>query len=155
MARPGKTILIERGGSMSALNNQTRFAAHPSSTPLATSVNAGSTLFYLEPDDYIGTKLRLRCMVVTNATASVSDYTVGLYPITAVAGGAAAVTVTAGSVIAASLLTFTAPGASAMLQSTSPEFDWPTVGWYGIAIANSATGAANSTIQLTAILEAR
>lgn len=151
-----RQIIVERGAFCSALSAATRYViGRNDGTPSIAGANPGSGLFYLEPDDYIGTKLRVRVISLTNATAPVSDYIVSMHPVTAVAGGAAAVTITPGTAIAASQITITAPGISSMIQQVTPEFDWPAAGYYTMSVLASATAAANSCVQLTMQLEAR
>lgn len=155
-AQARRQLIIERGSTFTVLAASTR---HPlgwnGGVPAAASGHVGPGAFYLEPDDYIGTKLRLRVSALTNATAPVADFTIAICPITAVAGGVGVVSFTAGAVIAASQVVITAPGIGSMIRQESAEFDWPVAGWYAFSIINSAQPAANACTQLTFQLEAR
>lgn len=155
--QPRRQIVIERGATCAALSAATRFLTHPAASPPNNSVNCIPGAFVLEPDDYIGTRLRLRVISVTNATAPVSDYTMGLYPIAAgtVAGGAAVVSITLPTVLAQTQVTITQPGIGSIIRAESPEFDWPAAGLYIIGIVSGTTAQANSCVQINAYLEAR
>lgn len=153
-----RELIIERGATCAALSAATRFLAVPSQAPPNNSVNCLPGGFVLEPDDYIGTRLRLRVLAVTNAVAPVSDYTMGLYPIAAgtIVGGASVVALTAvPAVLAQTQVTVTAPAAGSIMRVEGPEFDWPAAGLYMIGIVSSAAGTANSCVQINAYLEAR
>lgn len=151
-----RQLVVERGATCNALTLGVRYAAGANNSgPLAVGSNAATGAFFLEPDDYIGTKLRLRMTVLTNAVAPVSDYSTSLVPITAVAGGAAVVSVTVGTAIVNSSATIAAPGANTLLQTVSSEFDWPSAGWYLLSVGLSANATASSASQVIIQLEAR
>lgn len=156
MARPGKTVLVERGGICNALSGPvTRYVNGTNiGAPAANTANVGGGCFLLEPDDYVGTKLRLRAIALVNTTAPVSDFTINLFPVLTLTGGAAVVGITVGLAVSPTI-TFTAPAASSFTRSDTPEFDWPAAGYYTIGIGVSATGAANSSVQIMTSLEAR
>jgi hypothetical protein len=111
----------------------------------------GGGILYLDPADYAvagkTTKYRLRAMLGTNATAPTSTFTFGLYPVTAIAGGAGVVVFTLGAVTSGSTVAFVAPGASSLNQNNSGDFTAPSDGYYvaGVAIT-VANMVANSAI---------
>ena len=126
----------------------------------AAGANGADGVFYLDPADFSGTdrtaKLRLRASVVTNATAPVSDFTFGLYPVTAAGGGAGAVSTTLGTVVSGSTAAVVAPGATSMPTAVSSgDFTCPAAGFYIIAVVISASNAANSAVALRAFLDCR
>lgn len=152
-----RQLVVERGAFCQALTGPaTRFVIGVNNgiPVIAAGTNPGAGVFYMEPDDYIDTKLRLRVIALTNATAPVQDLLVGVYPVTAVAGGVGLVNITPGAVIVPSQVNIVAPGASSIIQQVSSEFNWPAGGWYTIGIVFSATAAANSVTQLEMYLEA-
>jgi len=152
---PSRTI-VERGSLLSALAAGTRYPALMNAAPVSLGGNNAFSSFYLEPDDYIGTKLRMRLSTLSNDVASTSDYTVSLHQILTVTGGAAVVGFTVGPAIAGSTITITQPGANTALHTEGEEFSWPSVsGWFVFRIVNSVTGAASSSVQLLIQLEVR
>lgn len=123
-----------------------------------TGSNGGNGVFYLDPADWGNGRtanMRLRCLVITNATAPAANFTFGLYPVTALGGGAAAVNVTPGAVIAGSTALFTAPGATATLKADSGDFVCPAAGFYAIGLVISANAAANSSLSVRVQIDRR
>lgn len=115
-------------------------------------------VFYLDPADWPGgviKKLRLTNLVIANATAPVASFTVGLYPVSAPAGGAAAVSVTLGAVVAGSTAAVATPAASTLTKVDSAEFDCPAAGYYVICVVISAAMAASSAASVRGTLQAR
>lgn len=154
-AQKTRQLIIERGGALAAMTTGARFAiGFNGSAPVVVGANLAPGMFFLEPDDYIGTKLRIRVTALTNATAPVSDFTVALYKVTAVAGGAAVVNATV-AVVPGTSQTVTAPAISSMTRLESPDFDWPSAGWYVFSIDSSANAVASSSVQIHIQLEAR
>lgn len=146
------TQVVERQALLSALAGPaTRFAVGVITNAPQNSGNVGAGMFFLEPDDYVGYKLKLRVALYANVTASTSDFTVGLHPITAVAGGATLVTVTAGAMLTPNV-TFTAPALSTMTRLETGLFDVPVAGNYVVGVTHSATMAASSSVDITAQL---
>lgn len=148
-----------------------RAIAIPQSTAAATLVlpEGGSTglaasgtdpalgMIYVDPADYsladLTTKFRLRAALAANATAPTTNFTVGLYPVTAVAGGSNALTLTLGTVVSGSTVAFNAPSASTRAQGNSGDFTPPAAGWYALGVVLSGTNAASSRIDLSACLQ--
>lgn len=125
----------------------------------ASGATAGLSVFYIDPADFTAgtrtTKYRVRAGCLTNATAPTINYTVGLYPVTAVAGGAATVSITLGAVTAGSTVAFNAQGASTPAQGNSGDFTAPVAGYYALATVVSGTAAANSAAAVRARLQMR
>lgn len=128
------------------------------SNGVAGGSNGGNGVFYLDPADWANGRtanLRLRCVVVTNATAPACNFTFGLYPVTALGGGAAAVNVTFGTVVSGSTALFTTPAATSTLKVDSGDFTAPAAGDYAVGVVVSANAAANSSIAVRAQVERR
>lgn len=128
---------------------------------LAASATAQSpSIFYFDPTDYptwgsLTQKLRLKVYLGTNATAPGITITLGLYPVSAVAGGAGLQSYTLGTVTSGSTVAFTTPAASTRSQGTSGDFNAPSAGYYAIGVVGSGTQAANSFLSFSAHLQAR
>lgn len=138
----------------------TLFVPEGSLAELAAGTNHSPvSVVYLDPADFavagMTTKYRLRASVLSNATGAGVNLTFGLYPITACAGAANAVTMTAGTVQAGSTVLFTTPAASTPVQGNSGDFTAPAAGWYAIGVVISGTTAAGSVEDVTACLQAR
>lgn len=127
--------------------------------PMATGVASANTIpiIPINPSWYSvagkTTQLRLITIVGVNATAPVSNFTFGLYPITASAGGAGLISHTAGAVVASSTALHTAPAAGARSYVSSSSFTPPAFDSYGIGVVTTATIAASSFLNLTAFLQ--
>lgn len=127
----------------------------------ATSTAAGMQLFYFASADYSVagipvTKFRLRAQLLANATAPTVSYTVGLHPVTAVAGTSGNLSYTMGGAVTGSTIAFTTPGASSRNQSDSGDFLASVLTdsqYYAIGVVPSGAGAANSVLGLTAQLQ--
>lgn len=120
----------------------------------------GYGVFYFDPADFTAgsrtTKLRLRVALMTNATAPAATFTVGLYPVSAVAGGTfISLTATLGTVVAGSSVTFTTPSASTRSQGNSGDFPAPAAGFYVLGVVLSATPAGPSSEAINATLQLR
>lgn len=124
---------------------------------IETGVVVGPHSFYVASADYAITgrtpKLRVRAQCHTNATAPAITLTVGLYPITASAGGSDQNVITLGSVVAGSTVAFASPGASASNQGNSGDFSLPADGHYALGVALSGTQATNASVSLAAQLQ--
>lgn len=122
------------------------------------ATNFPVTLFRFVAADYaigsLTTKLNLRSIVSTNATASTRNFVVGLYPVT-VAGTTDILTYTLGTVVASSTATHTAPSASTNDVGTSGDFTIPSDGVYALGFTLSGTLANNSAVQVSAQLRVR
>jgi len=117
------------------------------------------SLLYLDDANYavagVSLKLQVRGQLHTNATAPAITFTFGLYPITAVAGGASNLTYTAGAVVSGSTVAFASPGASSQNGSSSGDFAFPADGFYALGVVFSGTSAASSAFGLTTQLQLR
>lgn len=137
--------------------NTTAKLVRPDGTAHTTTAAFPWVGLYLDPADYEipgkEAQLRTRVQMFTNATAPGINVAIGLYPITAVAGGAGVITRTLGTRVTDSHVTFNAPGASSMFNATSPVYDLPSAGHYGIGSIGNAAQAANSFIAFEAQLQ--
>lgn len=119
----------------------------------------GLGTFYFDPADYAvpgqAAKLRLAAHVITNATAPACNFTFGLYPVSASAGGAASVSVTAGTIVTGSTAAVTAPALGTRSRTETADFDAPAAGWYALMVTLSADMAASSAAVVRAVLKAR
>lgn len=108
--------------------------------------NGAQNPFYLDPADYLltgyTTKIRLRVVVETNATAPAVNFTLGLYSITASAGGAGANALTLSNITNATAIN--TPGASSRNNQTSTEITMPAAGYVIAGLTLSGTTAASS-----------
>jgi hypothetical protein len=100
------------------------------------------------------TKLRLRAQVASNATASGVTFSFGLFPVT-VAGGANALTYTAGTIVSGSIAIIATPSASTVAQTGNTDFTIPSDGAYLLAVVTNATLATNSAVSCHAQLQVR
>jgi hypothetical protein len=114
---------------------------------------------YLDPADYavpgLTTKYRIRASLLTNATAPAITFTFGLYPITAVAGGANKTKLTKGTVTTGSTVAFATQAKELRAQGVSTEFTAPAAGYYAIGIVLSGTAAVSSHELASAHLQVR
>lgn len=84
-----------------------------------------------------------------------SKLSLGVYPITAAAGGSGVLSETIGTVVSGSTVAFTTPSASSQNQGNSGDFTVPADGYYAIGVVGSGTQASNSYLGLTAQLQTR
>lgn len=150
-------VLPWRGGQLVSAVLAT-YVLLPASVTAAANNPSTIAMAYLDPADWpgIGTlAYRLSAVLATNATAPTVSFTYGLYPITAVAGGANVNTMTLGTVVTGSTVLFATPAASTQFQANSGDFTPPVAGYYCLAMACSGTGAANSAVALGANLQRR
>lgn len=126
---------------------------------LAANAAAGYSVFYLDPAEYatgaLATKYNLDCTVLVNATAPTVNFTAGLYPVTAVAGAAATLSITLGTVTSGSTALFTTPGATSLNHVNSTDFTAPAAGYFAIGCVVSGAAAANSSTLVGASLRVR
>lgn len=145
-------------GRMDAVATQTLVIGENGTAAPAGSLG-GFSVFRLDPADWPGgvtPKLRIRVIVSTNATAPTSTFTFGLYPVTASAGGAAAVSVTLGAVVAGSTAVVAAPAASTPgVTAESGEFDCPAAGAYALGVALAPSMVASSAVAARVALLSR
>lgn len=136
----------------------TLFLPESGSTGLAAATgDSPLAVVYIDPADYtvpnIQTKFRVRAVCLTNATAPAINFTVGLYPVTAVAGGANVITMTPGAVQGGSTVLFTAPALSTPNQNNSGDFTGLVAGYYAFGVVLSGTNAASSRVIISATLQ--
>lgn len=110
--------------------------------PTASPVGGQTVVFYFDPSDYTsGTrtnKLRLSTSCLTNSNASLVDFTVGLYPVSASGGAAGASTITLGSVVPGTTCLFSSPIINSSKIVISSEITAPAAGFYALACVISA-----------------
>lgn len=155
--KPYLTI-IERMARLDASTAGTRYYCVSSIGPVAASASAGIGVFYFDPAFYTAagyTTMRTRVVTLVNATTPVSDFTTSLNPVTAVAGGAAVVTITAGAAVTGSSTLVSAPVANSMAHAESADFAIPAAGYYVLQMVNSANMVANSSLVSNVFLELR
>ena len=92
------------------------------------------------------TQLRMRATVINNATAPARDAIVGLYPVTAVGGGNDQTSVTLGTVVSGSTITFASASmtANSSLQNVTADFDVPSDGLYVLGVQVPGGNVANN-----------
>lgn len=156
MPSPGRTILVERSAYCNAIVTSTRVMTGigNASLPNGPTGNVAGGAFFLEPDDFVGTKLFARAVCMINGTAPASSFVLSLVPVTAVAGGAAVISITTGVAVPGSTITFTTPAISSMTRSEI-DLNWPTAGYYAVQLVNDQSMAANSVAQIQWFLGAR
>lgn len=124
----------------------------------ATPTPRPPAIIYFDDADFtlsgLTPKLRVRFQVATNATAPAITFTAGLYPVT-VAGGADAITYTAGTVVSGSTVAHATPSASTITAGTSGDFTVPSDGAFLLAVVTSGSIANNAVASCHAQLQVR
>lgn len=116
----------------------------------------GLNAFYIDPADYpTHAKLRVRCSVITNATAPASNFTAGLYPTTTPGGAAANVTAPFGTVTSGSTAAVNTPALGTNTEVSSADFAIPAAGFYALGLVISANMAASSSAVVRIDLEVK
>lgn len=138
----------------------TLFLPAGSNTALAAATTLSPlSVVYIDPADIAvtgaTTQLEVDAICLTNATAPAITFTVGLYPISAVAGGADVITMTAGTVQAGSTVAFASPTASTRSRTLSGVFTAPAAGYYALGVVLSGTTAASSREVIAARVTAK
>lgn len=141
--------------------NNSNVGPNTANTTSGTAIQMKPAAIYIDPADYpsIGAlvpKLRIRANLFTNATAPASDFTFGLYPLTAPvsSGGPNLRAHTIGTVVTGSNgAVFSTPAADSNLNAVSADFDLPSAGFYCVCVIISATTASSSYEQLQADLQ--
>jgi hypothetical protein len=125
-----------------------------------TGATAGLSALYLNPADYEESavnkrtvKLNVQATVVTNAVAPGVTFTVGLYPVSAAAGGEAAVSLTLGSVVSGSTAAFTTPAKETLTEAGSGLFVCPSAGFFALAVVTSGSATTKSSVAIRASLQ--
>ncbi len=128
-------------------------------TQTATAASSPACSIYFDDADYSATgetqRLRLRAQFYTNATAPAITYTVGLYPISSVAGGSDQLAFTLGTVESGSTVAFATQSASTLGQNLSGDFSIPDDGHYALGVVSSGTQADDSEAHLVVQLQRR
>jgi hypothetical protein len=118
----------------------------------SAGASTGQMIFYLDPAAYVAPagktlKLRVRGWTVVNTVAPAITLTVGLYPVTTIAGaGGSAPTAAIGTVVTGSTVAFASPSASTANAAVSTDFAFPTAGFYAVGVALSGAGTASSIV---------
>lgn len=121
----------------------------------ATAVDSGgaAVMFSIIAADLTMTgltpKMRLRTTMATNATAPGINFTMGLYPVSSVAGASGNQLVTLGTVVAGSTIARNAPTASTLFADVTSDFSLPSDGPYIFGVVTSGANALNSTTGIT------
>ena len=114
-------------------------------------------LLRLEAADYAitgrTTKLRVRATLTTNGTPPAITYTVGLYPVTSIAGGSDVMSVVLGVIDSGSQVNFNSPSANGMHEGDWSDFTIPADGYYVLGASLSGAQANNSIVGLRAQLQ--
>lgn len=122
----------------------------------ASAAGAAIPAFYWDPVDRAAgsrtIRLRIRGTALVNATAPSCTFTIGLYPVNAVAGGAATTSITLGTVNS-STVAFASPSANSLNQAVSTEITGLTAGFFVLGVAVSTNAAANSAVAIRAALQ--
>lgn len=131
--------------------------AQPSAANLAPDNPV--TPFYLK-DAYFAvagktTKLRVRGVVATNATAPAANFVFGLHALTSSGGGVDELGLAMAAATAGSTSTVSAPSANAITPFEGSDFNVPADGLYLPGCVSSAQIANNATVLLVATLEMR
>jgi hypothetical protein len=119
---------------------------------------AFASLYFAKADYEVGgktQKLRLRAQIAVNATKPTLKFTLGLYPISSVAGSENNIAVTLGTVVSGSTVEFNEPAASTLTQGNSGDFTIPADGAYVIGLVTSAELTAKSAIVVNGQLQTR
>lgn len=133
---------------------------HANTVQPVNNGNATMMPFYLQPTDWtatgLSTKLRLLVGCLVTDVAPAITFTVGLYPVTAWAGGTTITNPTVGSVVSGSTVPFVSPAANSMTAETSSgDFNFPSAGYYIAALVASGAAATNSNPTFTWALQVR
>jgi hypothetical protein len=156
-----KTIIAARGGAAGAGAVTGAYVVGPYNGQVPVAADFGPmAAVYLDPADFAAgsrtTKYRVQVLLATNTVSlGTMTFTFGLYPLTAVAGGAGAETGTFGTVQSGSTVAFANPATSLLTQGNSGDFTAPAAGYYALGFATSAAPAANSRINYSVQLQMR
>lgn len=125
----------------------------------ATGANGGFQIFRLDPAEYPAGPsgatplIRLRADLLCNAVAPGNTITASLLPVTAFAGASGALP-TVSTVGAATVsVAFATPAASSQTSSTSATANFPSAGWFILAIVLTGAAATNALEQIGVRLE--
>lgn len=156
-----RPTLFERVGISGIAPTAATYVLQVGAGSMASAPLSSNHAFYFDPTDYTAntrtTKLRVRGQLVTNAVATTTTWTIGLYPVSTWGGASGSVTTiaTIGAVTAGSTIAFAAPGATAAVQGNSGDFTMPAAGWYVLGVVNNGAAAANSSVGVWATLQLR
>ena len=102
----------------------------------------------------IAPELRVSAIVSVNNTAPSANFTIGLYPVTSGAGGAALKIYSVGSLVTSSATTtVTTPAGSSMTAVSGSDIALPADGVYCLAVVTNATIATSSLVHINAKLQ--
>lgn len=113
-----------------------------------TFSNTAPSVFYWEPADYsVGsktTKWVVRAQMMQNAGGLLATAKVGVYPVSSTGGSSGLISVTLGTVVAGSQVTFTTTTANSIdATKTSGDVTPPAAGFYALGL-NLSAGPTNS-----------
>lgn len=120
---------------------------------VGTASSSPAILCSLDPADHditgLTTMLRMRVGFDTNATAPTGTWTLGLYPVSSVAGGAGVFDIaTVGSVLG-SVSSAAGPAASTTFNLVGSDFAFPAAGQYVFGLTTSVNQAASSAVSIS------
>lgn len=158
-------VVMRRNGAFPAASSTSQILATNAVLATAGTMTAalGDTVHYMDPawfnvttPNTRTTKFNVRAFCMIGGTAPATTLTVGYYPVTFNAAGAAAFnTVTLGTVTSGSTVAFASPGTNTQNQGSSGDFTAPAAGWYALGVASSGSTAASSISTIFAFLEMR
>lgn len=157
----GYTTVAAVEGGIPAGTSAGNLAFAGSGTPIATGSAMGSSMqIYIDDADYtitgLTTKMRVKMVLFTNATAPAINFTAGLSAITGVAGGANSVAYTYSAQTAGTTVTRTTPAASTRFVDLTADFNVPADGYYLLTVTTSgAMAATNPRVNVVLYLQVR
>lgn len=122
-----------------------------------TSSLALEGLYFDDADYAISSKtqkLRVRAQAIVNTVAPTVTYTVGLYPVSTIAGSGGTITYTAGTVVSGSTATPSVT-TSSVNQASSGDFTIPSDGFYALGVVASGSAAGTTLVTVNAQLQTR
>ncbi len=150
--KPLVPVLQQLGIIVAATTTATAwFDAVGTRTPSATGTATARPFLTFAATDWPGNAVgNLQVSVASTAAQTGVTFTFGLYPIANT--GTTTTIPTLGTVVTGSTVAFVAPGSASELQGNSGNFALPAADLYMIGCVNSATTAASSLVQFTAVL---
>jgi hypothetical protein len=124
-----------------------------------TDTTGAIPVFYLDDARYAisgrSLKLCVDAQAIVNGTGPATTLTVGLFPVSSVAGAAGNLQATLGTVTSGSTVAFASPLANTPNQGSSTDFAFPADGYYTLGVTLAGTTAANSRVGINAQLQVR
>jgi hypothetical protein len=163
LSPPGATVsntsyrtLLNASGYISAAAAVGSYALGQGIAATRSTVGTASPsdIFYLDPADYPGGKLRIRSTVITNAVAPGSIVNTGLYAVTRGSGaGAGLVSSTLGSQVAGSGASAGTLTANLAVNAVGSDFNLPAAGFYTLGFDTDTAIATSAHVHISAILQ--